>query len=411
VFGWVKETDVEGIAGAKSAGTHYWQNFRKRYSGPLHVDAPPKEGAPKRRAKKAKLAEEEAVETPLCPVCLGSDAVRRSGKLSHYDWVAVDPEADLWRCFAKEGGCGLCFRGDSLPYTETTGQTRTWDEMPPRPSERREIVKVGSGEIESAADFEVFLQRLASSVNTLVEKSLATVDRDALLALAAQVASGPLQSHRDAAKADVLARQIRECMATIDATFQPYTAASDWLHKAFTRARGDLKSSLQSGLADIDRRIVDWSEHVEKERRRIEREDAAATAEAAALQDSAQRKQRSDAADRMLDMGDVRGAAELRNAPLPPVAAPPPPPPTAASVVVPGTKVKREWIVDDKTAFDVDKLVSFVHANPVFRRALVTLNVDGAAALAKSLGQDNGTTDFPLESGVVPRFEPKVKRR
>lgn len=403
IFGFVLARDVQAVAGAVSAGTHYWQVFRKKYKNPVVIEGPEKVKE-ERKARAPKAAPAPADPMPPCPACGGSD-VQHSGELSEYQGATINPPAELLRCNAK--ACWTRYRRDGEPYEERG--TSTYDEMP----KRGEAVTVETFNPEIIVDAGesalAILDRMALQVNAIVGKALTAVNVDDLVERAAAV--GQITSHKSAKAADAVARDITFGLENVTEVFEPYAKAANGLHKAITGARGILVSRLTAARAGVDKHVIAWSDHVEAERLRIALAEAEAEAEAAHAQAEQMRGNREDDAERMDAEGEHQAAAELRHAPLPMVPTPQAPPRSATVDLGDGSKVKRVWLVDEETPFDVDKLVAFCYANASFRRTLVTLNIAGARQLAEAMGHDDGTTDFPLDSGVTPRFAPKVRRR
>lgn len=408
IHGLVFQKDIQALAEAKSAGTHYWQVFRKKYKDPVVIEGPAK---PKkeRKPRAPKAAPAPADPMPPCPACGGTD-VQHSGDLSEYKGEAIDPPAELLRCNAR--ACWTRFRRDGFPYDEKVGAS-TYGEMPlQRPAvldvERPTIVdlEISSDPGPSAL---AILDRMALQVNRIAGRALDAVNVDDLVARAVAVTG--IKSHREAKAADQIAREIGDGIDNVKAIFDPFTTAANALHKALTGARGSLTNRLSNARAGLDVHFIDWSDHVESERLRIQHEQAEAEAIQAQAEIERMRGDREREADRMHADGDAAAASQLRSTPLPPVPQPQAPPRSSVVDLGGSTKVKREWIVDEQSPVDVDKLVAFVYANPTFRRTLIAVNLAGAEDLARAMGQDDGTTDFPLESGITPRFAPKVKRR
>lgn len=407
IHSWVLQKDIEALAEAKSAGTHYWQVFRKKYKDPVVYEAPAKPKKERKpRAPKATAAPAEAM--PPCPACGGAD-VQHSGDLSEYRGEAIDPPAELLRCNAR--ACWTRFRRDGQPYEEKIGAS-TYDEMPAlRRGEPHDVETFIPTEVatDPGSAALVILDRMALQVNSIAEKAMTAVNVDDLVARAVAVTG--IKSHREAKAADQVARDIGAGIDNVKVIFEPFTTAANALHKALTGARGTLVSRLNQARSDLDVHFIDWSDHVESERLRIQHEQAEAESISAQAEIDRMRAEREREADRIHADGDPAAASQLRGTPLPPSPQPQAPPRSSVVDLGGNTKVKREWIVDEQSAVDVDKLVAFAFANPKFRRTLIAVNFAGAEDLAKAMGQEDGTTDFPLESGITPRFAAKVKRR
>lgn len=347
---WAAWEDVRAVLLASSAGSHYWKTFRGKYKDPQTAPAPPKpEGAARRRSSTKKPA-------PTMMTVLAETGV---SVISH-------------------------------SFME--------DDEAPQGQERR---------ISRATRFERVLTRLGNRVAEIVALADSTIDTAARReeALAVRVTNA-----REAAAADALARTIRDEKEALEhRVFGPFVKASHAVWNALTSARKDRLARLDEGLRHINTQTIAWNDRVEQERKRIAKDAQERAQREAEERAQEEERKRRESAQAMADDGFEAAAADLMAAPLP-VFAPAPVQAPAQAAVAEGTSVNKTWVVNEDD-FDVDKLIVFLYHNPKLRKTLGGVNWKGAKTLAKALGHDDGSTDFPMECGIIVEHRAGVVRR